>query len=63
VAAIRVCLDRLAPRARDRVVAFALPPLHSAAGALSGLADVAAVGCDELTPATRSGPPRPAFCL
>jgi hypothetical protein len=52
VAAIRVCLDRLAPRARDRVVPFVLPPLHSAVSALSGLADVAAaVGRGELTPA------------
>jgi hypothetical protein len=52
VAAIRVCLDRLAPRARDRVVAFELPPLRSAASALSALADVAAaVGRSELTPA------------
>jgi hypothetical protein len=34
------------------VVAFALPPLHSAASALSGLADIAAaVGRGELTPA------------
>jgi hypothetical protein len=52
LAAIRVCLDRLAPRARDRVVPFVLPPLRSAASALSGLADVAAaVGRGELTPA------------
>jgi hypothetical protein len=49
--AIHVCLDRIAPRARDQVVAFELPPLHSAASALSALADVAAaVGRGELTP-------------
>ena len=35
IAAIRVCLDRITPRRRDRVVPFELPPLHSAASVLS----------------------------
>jgi hypothetical protein len=51
-AAVRVCFDRLAPRPRDRAVEFELPPLHSAASALSALADIAAaVSRGELTPA------------
>jgi hypothetical protein len=40
--AIRVCLDRIAPRRRDRAVPFELPALHSAESALSALADIAA---------------------
>jgi hypothetical protein len=31
VGAIRVCLDRIAPRKRDRAIAFELPPIHTAA--------------------------------
>ena len=51
IAAMRICLDRIAPRPRDRVVPFELPPLHSAASVLSGLADIAAaVSTGELTP-------------
>jgi hypothetical protein len=51
-AAVRVCLDRVAPRQRDRVVSFELPPLHSAASVLSALADIAAaVSGGDLTPA------------
>jgi len=51
-AAVRVCLDRVAPRRRDRVVCFELPPLHSAASVLSALADIAAaVSVGDLTPA------------
>ena len=50
--AVRVCLDRVAPRRRDRVVSFELPPLHSAASVLSALADIAAaVSGGDLTPA------------
>jgi hypothetical protein len=50
--AVRVCLDRVAPRRRDRAVSFELPPLHSAASALSALADIAAaVSGGDLTPA------------
>jgi predicted lipase len=49
--AVRVCLDRVAPRRRDRVVSFELPPLHSAASVLSALADItAAVSAGDLTP-------------
>jgi hypothetical protein len=52
MAAVRICLDRLAPRQRHRVVPFELPPLHSAASALSALADIAAaVSRGDLTPA------------
>jgi Family of unknown function (DUF5681) len=51
VAAVRVCLDRLAPRPKDRVIAFELPPLQSAADAASALAAItAAVTAGELTP-------------
>jgi len=51
-AAVRVCLDRVAPRRRDRAVCFELPPLHSAASVLSALADIAAaVSVGDLTPA------------
>jgi Family of unknown function (DUF5681) len=51
-AAVRVCLDRIAPRVRHRAIAFELPPLHSAASALSALADIAAaVSSGDLTPA------------
>jgi hypothetical protein len=50
--AIRLCLDRLVPRRRDRAVPFDLPPLHSAASALSALADIAAaVSRGDMTPA------------
>jgi hypothetical protein len=51
VAAIRVCLDRIAPRKRDRPVAFELPPLHTAADAAAALAAItAAVSAGDLTP-------------
>jgi len=50
-AAVRLCLDRIAPRPRDRAIAFELPPLHSAADAVSALAAImAAVTAGELTP-------------
>jgi hypothetical protein len=49
--AVRLCLDRIAPRPRDRAIAFELPPLHSAADAASALAVItAAVTAGELTP-------------
>jgi hypothetical protein len=49
--AVRVCLDRIAPRPKDRVIAFELSPLHSAADAASALAAItAAVTAGELTP-------------
>jgi hypothetical protein len=50
-AAVRVCLDRIAPRPKDRVIAFELPPLQSAADAASALAAItAAVTAGDLTP-------------
>jgi hypothetical protein len=50
-AALRVCLDRIAPRPRDRAIAFELPPLHNAADAASALAAItAAVTAGDLTP-------------
>jgi hypothetical protein len=52
MSAVRVCLDRIAPRPRDRAIPFELPPLQSAASVLSALADIgAAVSCGDLTPA------------
>jgi hypothetical protein len=51
-AAVRVCLERVAPRPRGRAIVFELPPLHSAASVLSALADIAAaVSRGDLTPA------------
>ena len=51
VGAIRVCLDRIAPRKRDRAIAFELPPLHTAADAAAALGDItAAVSEGDLTP-------------
>ena len=51
VSAIRVCLDRIAPRKRDRTIAFELPPLHTAADAAAALAAItAAVSEGDLTP-------------
>jgi hypothetical protein len=51
VAAIRVCLDRIAPRKRDRPVDFEMPPLHTAADAAAALAAItAAVSEGDLTP-------------
>jgi hypothetical protein len=49
--AVRVCLDRIAPRPKDRAVAFELPPMHSAVDAAAALAAVtAAVAAGDLTP-------------
>ncbi len=42
MAAVRVCLDRIAPRPRDRVIPFELPPLRSAQNALDATAEIAA---------------------
>lgn len=51
VGAIRVCLDRIAPRKRDRPVAFELPPLHTAADGAAALATITAVvSAGDLTP-------------
>ena len=51
MAALRMCLDRVAPPSRHRTIAFELPPLASAADAASALAAItAAVAAGELTP-------------
>jgi Family of unknown function (DUF5681) len=50
--AVRLCLDRIAPRSKDRGLAFALPPLENAASAVTALANIAAaVANGDLTPA------------
>jgi hypothetical protein len=50
-AALRVCLDRIAPRPKDRAISFQLPPLRSAGDAASALAAItAAVTAGDLTP-------------
>jgi Family of unknown function (DUF5681) len=52
MAALRMCLDRLAPPCRHRTIEFELPRLASAEDAASALAAItAAVGAGELTPA------------
>src|SRR4051794_16149273 len=49
--ALRLCLDRIAPARKDRHVPFALPPIATAADAVSASsALVAAVADAELTP-------------
>jgi hypothetical protein len=51
VEALRMCLDRLAPRSRQRTVAFELPPLKTAADAASGISVIAAgIAAGEITP-------------
>jgi hypothetical protein len=51
IAAMRMCLDRITPRRRDRVAPFELPPLESAASVLAGLAEIAAaVSAGDLSP-------------
>jgi hypothetical protein len=51
MAALRMCLDRVAPPSKHRTVGFELPPLTSAADAATALAAItAAVGAGELTP-------------
>jgi Family of unknown function (DUF5681) len=51
IAAIRVCMDRLAPARKDKPVAFDLPPLDTAADSVAAAASiVAAVAAGELTP-------------
>jgi hypothetical protein len=49
--ALRACLDRIAPRPKDRAISFELPPLQSAGDAASALAAItAAVTAGDLTP-------------
>jgi hypothetical protein len=50
-AALRMCLDRLAPPSRHRTIEFQLPALTNAQDAVSALAAIAtAVAAGELTP-------------
>ncbi len=52
MAALRMCLDRVAPPLRHRAIMFELPPLEKAADAVSAMAAItAAVAEGELTPA------------
>ncbi len=51
MAALRMCLDRVAPPSRHRPVLFELPPLEKAADAVTAMAAIAgAVAEGELTP-------------
>ena len=51
LAAIRVCMARLAPARKDEPVAFELPPIEKAADSVAAAASiVAAVAAGELTP-------------
>jgi Family of unknown function (DUF5681) len=51
LAAIRLCMDRLAPVHRDEPVAFGLPPIEKPADIVAATASiVAAVSAGELTP-------------
>jgi hypothetical protein len=55
ITAIRLCLDRVFPRQRDRATAFELPPIASAADALAALTTiVAGVSAGDLTAAEGS---------
>ena len=48
---LRLCLERIAPRRKDRVVTFELPPIANAEDAeLAGGAVLAAVAAGQLTP-------------
>ena len=52
IAALRLCMDRLAPPRKDRLVMFELPTITSAADAVKASAAlVAAVAVGDLTPA------------
>jgi Family of unknown function (DUF5681) len=55
LAALRVCLDRIAPPRKDRPVLFELPPVASAADAAKAAAALLeAVAVGDLTPAEAS---------
>ena len=55
MAALRVCLDRIAPPRKDRPVFFSLPSVSSAADAAKAAAAfLEAVAVDDLTPAEAS---------
>jgi uncharacterized protein DUF5681 len=52
MAAIRVCLDRLAPARRSASVTCELPPLDDRGGTMNALSTIiAAVGAGDITPA------------
>jgi hypothetical protein len=54
--ALRMCLERLVPVRRDRPLLFPIPPINSAAGAVSAVsALVAAVASGEVTPSEAAG--------
>jgi hypothetical protein len=56
ITAIRLCLDRVLPRQRERATAFDLPPIDSAADALAALTTIlAGVRAGDLTAAEGSG--------
>src|SRR6516162_4059172 len=50
MAAIRLCMDRLAPVRKGKPVAFELPPLDKPADSVAAAEIVAAVAAGELTP-------------
>jgi hypothetical protein len=51
IAAIRLCMDRLAPPRKGEAVAFELPPLEKPADSVAAAATIAAaVAAGELTP-------------
>jgi hypothetical protein len=56
LAAIRLCMARLAPARKDEPVAFELPPIEKAADGVAAAASiVAAVAGGELTPSQAAG--------
>ena len=51
VAAIRMCIDRICPRQRERPLSFDLPPMAAAADSVAAMgAIMQAIGDGELTP-------------
>jgi hypothetical protein len=51
LAAIRLCVDRLAPARKGKPIPFELPPLEKPADCVAAAAKIAAgVACGELTP-------------
>jgi len=60
VRAIRLCLERVLQRLRDRATLFDLPPINGMPEALAALtAIVAGVSSGDLTAAEGSEPPKP----
>ena len=50
-AALRLCLDRIAPARKDAPIAFDLPPIHTAADTVNASSSVlAAVAAGDVTP-------------